>query len=145
MNLRQRSTREEPDINLISLVDVVLLLLIFFMLTTSFVRQSQLAVRLPEASATAPAAADAARSVEITVTASGGFFVNGRALVDNRPDTLAAAIRRVLPEGAARAGEAAINADARAAHQDVVTAMDILGRLGITEVQISTIRPRTSE
>ncbi len=142
MNLRQRSGRDEPDVNLISLVDVVLLLLIFFMLTTSFVRQSQLAVRLPEASSTAPADSPARPPLEITVTARRGFFVNGRALVDNRPETLAAAIRRVLAD-AGTAREAVISADARAAHQDVVTAMDVVGRLGITEVQISTIRPRS--
>ncbi|GMW05511.1 MAG: biopolymer transporter ExbD [Gammaproteobacteria bacterium] len=141
MNLRQRNAREEPEVNLISLVDVVLLLLIFFMLTSSFVRQSQLAVRLPEASATEQAAVPERPPLEITVTARGEFFVNGRALVDNRPETLAAAIRRVQAD-VQTAGEAVISADARAAHQDVVTAMDVVGRLGITEVQISTIRPR---
>ncbi|MCK6371300.1 MAG: biopolymer transporter ExbD [Gammaproteobacteria bacterium] len=142
MNLRQRNVREEPDVNLISLVDVVLLLLIFFMLTTSFVRQSQLAVRLPEAATVMQADAREPPRLEITVTARGEYFVNGRALVDNRPETLAAAIRRVSPDATA-VGEAVISADGRASHQDVVTAMDVVGRLGITEVQISTIRPRT--
>lgn len=142
MNLRQRSAREEPDINLISLVDVVLLLLIFFMLTTSFVRQSQLAVRLPESSVAAPPESERPMSVEITVTARGAFFVNGRALVDNRSDTLLAAVRRILTEQG-EAGSAVISADARAAHQDVVTAMDVVGRLGISEVEIATIRPRS--
>lgn len=141
MNLRQRSVREEPDVNLISLVDVVLLLLIFFMLTTSFVRQSQLTVRLPEAAATAPDAAAAPAPLEISVTARGAFYVNGRALVDARPETLAAAIRRVLPEGSGPR-EATISADARAAHQDVVTAMDVVGRLGIHDVRIATVRPK---
>ena len=54
MNLRERRVREDPEINLVSLVDIVLLLLIFFILTTSFVRQSQLAIHLPEAASTAP-------------------------------------------------------------------------------------------
>lgn len=140
MNLRQRSVSEQPEVNLISLVDVVLLLLIFFMLTTSFVRQSQIAVRLPEASPETPAELQAAPALEISVTARGSFFVNGRALIDNRPETLAAAIRRVVPEtGSVR--EVTISADARAAHQDVVTAMDVVGRLGISEVRIATIRP----
>jgi biopolymer transport protein ExbD len=141
MNLRQRSAREQPDINLISLVDVVLLLLIFFMLTTSFVRQSQLAVRLPEAAATAPDVAAAPSPLEISVTARGAFYVNGRALVDSRAETLAAAVRRVLPETGGPV-EATISADARAAHQDVVTAMDVVARLGITEVRIATVRPK---
>lgn len=142
MKLQPRRLPEEPNVNLISLVDVVLLLVIFFVLTTSFVRQSQLAVHLPEAADAAPAAADRAPALEVTVTARGGFFVNGRALVDNRPETLAAAIRRVLPDGDLR--EITITADARAAHQDVVTAMDVAGRLGITEVHIATVQPRKS-
>lgn len=140
MNLRQRSVREQPEVNLISLVDVVLLLLIFFMLTTSFVRQSQIAVRLPEASPETPTELHPPPALEISVTARGSFFVNGRALIDSRPETLAAAIRRVAPEvGSVR--EVTISADARAAHQDVVTAMDVVGRLGISEVRIATIRP----
>lgn len=142
MKLQPRRLPEEPNINLISLVDVVLLLVIFFVLTTSFVRQSQLAVHLPEAAQDAPAAAERAPALEITVTARGGFFVNGRALVDNRPETLSAAIRRIQPDAELR--EVTISADARAAHQDVVTAMDVAGRLGITEVHIATVQPRKS-
>lgn len=141
MKLQPRRLPEEPNVNLISLVDVVLLLVIFFVLTTSFVRQSELSIRLPEAAATAPEPAAEPPALEITVTERGVFFVNGRALVDNRPETLAAAIRRVRPEGGL-AG-ATISADARAAHQDVVTAMDVVGRLGITDVRIATIRPRS--
>jgi biopolymer transport protein ExbD len=140
MKLSARSGRENPEINLISLVDVVLLLLIFFMLTTSFVRQSQLAVHLPEAAAAA-APEDAGRpAVEITVTARGAYFVNERALVDNRPETLAAAIRQVLPQ--TRGRDVSINADAAATHQSVITAMDVVGRLGFTDVHIATVRPR---
>lgn len=139
MKLQPRRLPEEPNVNLISLVDVVLLLVIFFVLTTSFVRQSQITVHLPEAADAASASPDSRPSLEISVTARGGFFVNGRALVDNRPETLAAAIRRVQPDSEIR--QVTISADARAAHQDVVTAMDVAGRLGITEVHISTIRP----
>lgn len=141
MKLQPRRLPEEPNVNLISLVDVVLLLVIFFVLTTSFVRQSQLAIHLPEAAETAPADPGDAPALEITVTARGGFFVNGRALVDNRPETLAAAIRRVQPDAPSR--DVTISADARAAHQDVVTAMDVVGRLGITDVHIATIRPKS--
>ncbi len=126
--------------NLISLVDVVLLLVIFFVLTTSFVRQSQLAVRLPEAATTAPDTIRPDPPLEITVTASGVFYVNGRALVDNRAETLRAALTRLQPDGGIR--EVAISADAKATHQDVVTAMDVAGRLGATDVHISTTRPQ---
>ena len=136
----RRSGEEQPEINLISLVDVVLLLLIFFMLTTSFVRQSQLAVHLPEASAVPEPETAGPPALEITVTARGTYFVNGRALVDNRPETLVAAIRGVAPERGGR--EASISADAAATHQAVVTAMDVVGRLGYTDVHIATVRPR---
>jgi biopolymer transport protein ExbD len=140
MKLQPRRLPEEPNVNLISLVDVVLLLVIFFVLTTSFVRQSQLAIHLPEASSDAPAEDNPESTLEITVTARGGFFVNGRALVDSRPETLTAAIRRVQPETGLR--DVTMSADARAAHQDVVTALDVVGRLGVTDVHIATIRPR---
>jgi biopolymer transport protein ExbD len=140
MKLQPRRLPEEPNVNLISLVDVVLLLVIFFVLTTSFVRQSQLSIRLPEAVETSPPEVRAETPVEITVTARGSFYVNGRALVDNRPETLRAALARLMP--AAGLGEVTVSADARAAHQDVVTAMDVAGRLGAKGLRIATIRPR---
>jgi biopolymer transport protein ExbD len=142
MNLRQRSSREEPEINLISLVDVVLLLLIFFMLTSSFVRQSQIAIRLPQATAADVTDPEPPPVLEISVSEGGGFLVNGRALVDDRPETLSAAIRQVVPEDA-ELREVTISADAHATHQDVVTAMDVVSRLGMTEVRIATVRPRS--
>lgn len=91
MNLRNPS-REEPEINLTSLIDVVLLLLVFFMITTSFVRESKVGIRLPEASAVQPAEA-LDEPMVISVTAQGTYLVNGRVLLDNRPETLEAAIR----------------------------------------------------
>ena len=143
MKLQPRRLPEEPNVNLISLVDVVLLLIIFFVLTTSFVRQSQLAVHLPEAADAAPATGNPGPSLEISITSRGGFFVNGRALVDNRPETLEAAIRRSAPDMELR--DVTISADARAAHQDVVTAMDVIGRLGVTDVHIATIHSRDKQ
>ncbi|MBM4196197.1 MAG: biopolymer transporter ExbD [Gammaproteobacteria bacterium] len=140
MKLQPRRLPEEPNVNLISLVDVVLLLVVFFVLTTSFVRQSQLAVHLPEAATTSPQDLRPDPPLEITVTDRGIFFVNGRALVDNRPETLKTALLRLEPDGGIR--EVTISADARAAHQDVVTAMDVVGRLGATDVRIATVRPR---
>lgn len=136
MNLRSGS-RAEPEINLTSLIDVVLLLLVFFMVTTSFVRESQLAIRLPEASEAAPDERDTAEQLEITVTAAGTYLVNGRALIDNRPRTLRAAIRKLVPD--AGDGRVRISADADASHQSVVTAMDVVGRLGFSEISIATV------
>ncbi len=142
MNLGSRRQREEPELNVVSLVDVVLLLLIFFMLTTTFVRPSQIAIRLPEAGVSSEAPADR-DELEITVTGQGAFKVNGRDLVDSRPATLEAAIRKVVPR--VRARHVTISADGRASHQDVVTAMDVAGRLGFVEVRITTVRSRPAE
>lgn len=136
MNLQSRQ-REEPDVNLTSLIDVVLLLLVFFMVSTSFVRESALTIRLPEAEPSELREQAPVEELEITVTTNGTYLVAGRALVNNRPDTL----RRALEEVAAgRYDEAVvIRADAEASHQAVVTAMDVAGRLGFTEIDIATV------
>jgi len=141
MNLRTE-TPDEPEVNLTSLIDVVLLLLVFFMITTSFVRESQIAIRLPEVS-DAPPAAVAAQGLEISVTASGSFRVNGRVLVDDQPATLLSALRQVTADEAP--GPLTISADARAPHQAVVTAMDAAGRLGFVEIRIATVKASTGD
>ena len=126
----------EPEVNLTSLIDVILLLLVFFMVTTSFVRESELAIRLPEVSDSADTPITEAE-LAITVTAKGLYFVNNRALVDNRPATLQSAIRKLMPELPAK--RVSITADAEASHQSVVTAMDIAGKLGFVEISIATV------
>ncbi len=126
----------EPEINLTSLIDVILLLLVFFMVTTSFVRESELAIRLPEVSESADTAIEEAE-LAIIVTAKGSYFVNNRALVDNRPATLQAAIRKLMPGLAAK--RVSITADAEASHQSVVTAMDVAGKLGFVHISIATV------
>lgn len=136
MNLRPH-TREQPEVNLTSLIDVVLLLLIFFMVTTSFVRETELRLELPQAEDTAPAVVEDV--LEITITAQGDYLVNGREVVNRRPSTLRRAIEAVAGEG--RAGQLVIRADARAQHQSVVTAMDVAGRLGFTHINIATVEP----
>ena len=135
MNL-QTQRREEPDVNLTSLIDVVLLLLVFFMVSTSFVREAALKVDLPAASEQ-PAAMQAEGPLVITVAASGELRVNDRQLVNNRPDTLRAAI--VLTVGDDRDIQVMLRADGKASHQSVVTAMDVLGRMGFTRLSIATV------
>jgi biopolymer transport protein ExbD len=142
VKLRGGRVRDEPELNVIPLVDVFLLLLIFFMLTTTFMRPSQIAIRLPEAGVSSEVPAEA-QELEISVTGQGEFRVNGRALVDSRPETLEAAIRKVMPEVLDR--HVTLSADGRASHQDVVTAMDVAGRLGFVEVRITTVRARPQE
>ena len=136
MNLSSRK-REEPEVNLTSLIDVVLLLLVFFMITTSFVRESKIGIRLPEASSTAPATA-VEEPMVISVTAQGTYLVNGRLLIDARAETLESAIRKLT--GDDRDARITISADAEATHQAVVTAMDVAGRLGYSEINIATVR-----
>jgi biopolymer transport protein ExbD len=127
---------EEPELNMTSLIDVVLLLLIFFMVSTRFVDESRLAIRLPEAGLK-PERAALRDVVEIEVTAEGGYRVNGRPLINNSPDTLSVALSRAA-EGD-RAVPVTIRADARAMHQSVVTAMDVAGRLGYRQINIATV------
>jgi biopolymer transport protein ExbD len=135
MKLRHTSQRE-PEVNLTSLIDVILLLLVFFMVTTSFVRESELTIRLPEVAATGQTVVERGE-LEITVIANGSYFVNNRALIDNRPATLRAAISKSMPQVDAQ--RVTIIADAQASHQAVVTAMDVAGKLGFVEINIATV------
>jgi biopolymer transport protein ExbD len=95
-----------------------------------------LQVRLPEAGAQ-PDEAALRETVEIEVTAEGGYRVGGRDLVNNSPDTLATALSRAA--GGDRARVITIRADGRAVHQSVVTAMDVAGRLGYARINIATV------
>lgn len=141
MNLSNPS-REEPEINLTSLIDVVLLLLVFFMITTSFVRESKIGIRLPEASSTQAEEIAVESPLVISVTAQGTYLVNGRQLLDNRPETLRRAIRLITEEKPV--SRVTVSADAEASHQAVITAMDVAGRLGYVEINIATVKPGNS-
>ncbi len=134
MKLLPRSA-EEPEVNLTSLIDVVLLLLVFFMVSTSFERESELRIQLPQADVS-DAASPPADGIEIMITEQGGYLVNEVALVNARPITLRQAIRSVV--GEERDMPVTIRADANAKHQHVVTAMDVVGRLGFVNVNIAT-------
>lgn len=139
LNVRQKA---EPEVNLTSLIDVVLLLLIFFMVSTSFVKQSKISIRLPEAES-APQVTQEVEQVDIMITEQGTYLVNGRELVNSRPETIRNALRKVsdgdfsLP--------LTISADANARHQYVVTAMDIAGRLGFVQINIATVNDPTEQ
>ena len=135
MNLRPRSP-QEPEITVISMIDVVLLLLIFFMLSTTFVDEAKLKIQLPAASETPDRNAMRDR-IEVTVTAQGSYRVNGKSLLNTSPTTLSAAISRVA--GESRDVPVTVRADARTTHQSVVTAMDVVGRLGFRAINIATV------
>jgi biopolymer transport protein ExbD len=126
---------EEPEINVVSLIDVVLLLVVFFMLSSNFTAEGRLRIRLPQASALAEQRA-AEEGLVVTVSATGSYLVNGRELVNSSPDTLRSAIVKTAGNGS-RAAAVTIRADGR--HQSVVTAMDVLGRLGFTQMNVATV------
>ena len=132
---------DEVELNLISLVDVVLLLVIFFMLSTTFVQDAGLRVELPKAGSAA--VEHSARPVVITISAQGSYRVNDRALVNNEGATLSAALRLVA--GSSRQEPVTLRADARATHQSVVTAMDVAAKLGFTQVNIATVSTPAEE
>ena len=138
MNLQTRS-REQPEINLTSLIDVVLLLLVFFMVSTSFVKEAEIKIQLPE-SDIEPVQQDTDAALEIVVSANGAYLVNGQQLINNRRETLYRAIRAVAGED--KEAPVMIRADASASHQAVVTAMEVAGQLGFTRVRIATVNPQ---
>lgn len=132
MNFR-RARRDEPEINMISLVDVVLLLVVFFMVSTTFNRPAELSVELPKA--TAQAAPTPTSAIEIIIDADGGYHLNKQRLINTHRVTLTQAIRGAA--GDERTQPFIISADAKAPHQAVVTVMDVAGQLGFTKIQIA--------
>ena len=128
--------RTQPEVNLTSLIDVVLLLLIFFMVSTSFVKQSQISIRLPQADSTA-VVEEVPEQLDIMITEAGTYLVNGRELVNNRPETIRNALQKL--SGGDTSLPLTISADANARHQHVVTAMDVAGKLGFVQISIATI------
>ena len=133
----RRQRRDEVSINLTPLIDVVFLLLIFFMVSTTFTRETQLSIDLPEAEGDVKQSSD--QEIEILIDEAGGYRVNGQGLVDARMRTLQAAIYKIS------AGDTTlpmiITADAQAAHEDVVRAMDAAGRMGFAHLSITTRQP----
>ncbi|MCZ6809654.1 MAG: biopolymer transporter ExbD [Proteobacteria bacterium] len=141
MNFNVRP-RLEPEVNMTSLIDVVLLLLIFFMVSTSFVKQSQITIRLPAADSEA-VVEEVADHLEIMITEQGTYLINGRELINSRPETIRNALQK-LSGGNTRL-PLTISADANARHQHVVTAMDVAGKLGFVKISIATVNDPTEQ
>ena len=136
MQLKTRR-HEEPEINVVSLIDVVLLLVVFFILSSKFTDEGRLRVHLPQASAV-PTAKGSGEPLVISVTQQGGYLVNQRELINSSPETLRAAVLKEA--GSNRGMRFTLRADAHATHQSVITAMDVLGRLGFSEINIATVK-----
>ena len=139
LNLRPRT---QPEVNMTSLIDVVLLLLIFFMVSTSFVKQSQITISLPAAESAA-IVEEVPEQIDIMITETGVYLINGRELINSRPETIRNALQKV--SGGSNSLPLTISADANARHQDVVTAMDVAGRLGFVQISIATVNDTESE
>lgn len=137
----RRQRREDLNVNLTPLIDVVFLLLIFFMVSTTFTRETRLTVDLPEA--TGVPADTEPRQIEILVDEQGSYRVNGQGLVDNRLRTLQAAVYQ-YSEGDTTL-PLLISADADAPHRAVVRAMDAAGQMGFARLGIATLQPSPDE
>ena len=135
MNFRT-SRREELELNITPLIDIVFLLLIFFMVSTTFQKESELRIQLPEA--TRDAQPDPVEPLEIVISAEGQYAVGGRKLSDNTLATVVDALQRAA--GDDRDQPLVVRADARTPHQAVVRAMDAASRLGLRNLSIATAR-----
>ncbi len=131
-------TREAShvDVDLTSMIDVVFLLLIFFMVTTTFNHNSALKIALPTASKN-PATQNLQNKIELLIDSQGRYYVNGREVLNTQPETLFQAMTEVL-NSMQGTPALVISADANVNYQAVVTAMDIAGRLGLTNFSMAT-------
>ena len=129
-----RRARQEVEVNLTPLIDVVFLLLIFFMVSTTFTKETHLSIDLPESSAQSNRVADL--QIEILITREGDFEINGVALANREQRTLRAAIGKISEGDTAI--PMVITADSATPHQSVITALDVAGQLGFSRLSITT-------
>jgi biopolymer transport protein ExbD len=125
---------DEPDINLVPLIDVILVLIIFFVITTTFDARSTLQLQLPSASA--QPASEQAKSLSVLINAEGRYFVGDQEVLRTDIDALKQSL--VAVAGPDRGLPVMLRADARTPHQAVVTALDALGQLGFRRISIAT-------
>ncbi|MGY0504627.1 ExbD/TolR family protein [Luteimonas sp. e5] len=134
MRIRDHRADDEPDINLIPLIDVILVLIIFFVITTTFDSRAVLRLQLPRAegeAATAPA-----QVLSVLVNADGRYFVAEHEVLRTDVESLKRSIAEVAGEDRSR--PVLLRADARTPHQAVVTAYEALGQLGFRQIMIAT-------
>ena len=129
MNFRPRSS-EEPEINLIPFIDVLLVVIIFLMLSTTYSKFTELQVTLPAANA--DATRDRPSEIVVSVAADGRYAMDGRAVDGSTVDVLTAALRQVAADR--KDPFVIISADATAAHQSVINVLDAARRAGLTKV-----------
>jgi biopolymer transport protein ExbD len=134
MNFRKRHQPEEPEINLIPFIDVLLVILIFLMLTTTYAKLTELKINLPTANS--QAAKPRPRELVVLVTADGRYVINQRLLEGRGVDALAAGLSGAA--GAAKDTVIVVTADASATHQSVINVMDAARRVGLSQLTFAT-------
>ncbi len=136
MNFR-RSSRDEPEINLIPFIDVLLVVLIFLMLSTTYSKFTELQVKLPVADAEQQR--DYPKEIIVAVGADGRYAVNKTVIEGRSVEAMAAALQEVAKANTGGAGSVVIiSADATAAHQSVITVMEAARRAGLTQITFAT-------
>jgi len=140
MNLMKQK-KEELDVNITPLIDVVFLLLIFFMVSTTFDRESEIDVTLPEATQDAPQKQD--ELIEITISSDGVFYINGKRVINKQMSTLKQALLKIA--NGREDPPIIISADAQTAHQSVVTVMDAARQLGFVHLSFATAQISESQ
>jgi len=139
MNLRPGHKEETVEVNLTPLIDVVFLLLIFFMVTTTFDRHARLKVSLPESSA--KTSQQESKPLVLSIDAKGNYFLNERQLINQQLDTLKQALQKTIGQDKKDYKDVALvlRADANTPHQSVVRAMDAASQLGLSKLSIATV------
>ena len=132
-----RQERAEEGVNLTPLIDVVFLLLIFFMVSTTFTKESHLTVNLPEADGQ-PLTTEV-EQLDVVVDAQGGYIVNGKKLINTSIDTLRAAIDAIASDNTDI--PFVITGDANASYQSIVSVMDLAGKMGFVNLSMATKTP----
>ncbi|MFP6798601.1 MAG: biopolymer transporter ExbD [Pseudomonas sp.] len=138
----RRKPRENVEINLASLIDVVFILLLFFVVTTTFTRETQLKVDLPEAVTGSPPEQTELKQLEILIAADGSYSLNAKQLLKSDLPSLMAALQKES-EGD-NSLPLIISADAKTQHQAVITAMDAAGKLGFAHLRMTTIEAQAA-
>ncbi|MBP7991742.1 MAG: biopolymer transporter ExbD [Rhodocyclaceae bacterium] len=136
MNFRRGSGRDEPEINLIPFIDVLLVIIIFLMMTTTYNKVSGIEIDLPTASssnATPP------EEIAVSVTASGTVVIDGQSMARPTVDAVATALKAALAKrGTAKPPVVSINADAKATHQSVIDVMQAAHQADLSQISFTT-------
>jgi len=135
MNFRSRK-QDEPDVNLTPLIDVVFLLLIFFMVSTTFKHEFEVGIELPESSSEKTLENT---PIGITIDAEGRYYIGDHELISTKVETLKQALRKVAGDN--RKVPIVISADSKTPHQAVITAMDAARQLGFSRLTFATQQP----